>query len=271
MQRQRPSLVLGVALLGLALAAPDPLRSQEEGISLRFKPAFHFEYFSRTIGWDADPISGEDLYSSKLQMPLGLFSLGIEFQEGFSIGLLAGYGFSNFNGLVFRQLPFSIDYEADSIGAFLIGAEINKTMLSSGFFEMGAVVRYVLYLGSTKNFTIDQLNENGTFDVKGTWMRLQAGPIFYYRGYENLSPFLSVTFDKLWGTFTMNETIKDLIGSEKKKISGKGIFGISLGTIFEPSAYLSLKVEGTIIPFYKGSGLGWGVDYGASLRAALSF
>jgi hypothetical protein len=261
-------LCLGTAFLLIIR----PAFSQEAAPKMRMAPGFSFEYFSRTVSWDPDPATNEDRYSSPIRSLLGLLHLDYEIQKGSLVGVLFGYSLTNFNGLVFRQIPFSVDYQAGGIGGFLVGADIDQNLITSGYFEMKAIAQFVIYLGSTKNLQVTTLNADGKLDAKpDDWMRAQIGPVFSYRGFEDFSPFLSVTYNKLWGKFTMTETIGDLKGSEEKKISSKSIVGVSLGTKYESSPNFSLRAEGTLLPYKKGTNQGWGLDYGGSLQATFSF
>ncbi len=264
MNRSRRKRIL-VWLAALAFV-PAGLRAQNDvPAGLHLKPGFHFEYLSRTLTWD------NDAYQSTLIMPTAYFSLDIEIVRGFTFGILGGYTFSNFNGLVFRQLPFSLDYEAGAINGFVLGAQMQKSLFSSGFWEITADAQFLASLGTTKVFTIDQLNTSGQFDAKGTWMHLQVGPTVIYRGFELFSPFIGAAFDKLWGTFTVNETIGSLTGSEAKSVAGKGALAVTLGMMYEPSPNLSLKLSGNFIPYNKGTGQGLGIDLGGTVRAVFSF
>ena len=254
-----------VWLAALALV-PAGLRAQNDvPAGIHMKPGFNFEYLSRTLSWDSDA------YSSTLIMPTAYLSLDFEIARGFTFGVIAGYSFSNFDGLVFRQLPFSLDYEAGANSGFVFGAQMQKTLVSSGFWEITADAQFLAALGSTQVFTIDQLNTSGTFDAKGTWMHVQVGPTVIYHGFELFSPYIGVAYDKLWGTFTINETIGTLTGSEPKTVDGKGAVAVTLGTIYEPSPNFSLKLAGTFIPYSKGTGQGLGVDLGGTVRAVFSF
>ena len=261
-------LCLGAA----AFLIVSPASAQEAVPKIRMAPGLSLEYFSRTISWDPDPATNEDRYSSPMNSLLGLLHLDYEIQKGSLVGVLFGYSLTDFNGLVFRQLPFSVDYQAGGIGGFLVGADIDQNLITSGNFEMKAIAQFVIYLGSTKNLQVTTLNAEGKLDAKPDgWMRAQIGPVFSYRGFEDFSPFLSVTYNKVWGKFTMTETIGDLKGSEEKKISSKSIVGVSLGTKYEASPKFSLKAEATLMPYKKGANQGWGLDYGGSLQATFSF
>jgi hypothetical protein len=264
MNRQRMFRILVVfVLLGLV---PQGLRAQNDApAALRMKPGFNFEYLSRTLSWD------NDAYMSTLILPTGYVSLDFEIVRGFNFGVIAGYSLSNFNGLIFRQLPFSLDYEAGANSGFVLGAQLQKSLVTSGFWEITVEAQYLAALGSTAIFTIDQLNTPGQFDAKGTWMHFQIGPTVIYRGFELFSPFVGVAYDKLWGTFTVNETVGTLSGTEAKSVSAKGAVAVNLGTIYEPSPNFSLKISGTLVPYSKGTGLGLGLDLGGTLRAVFSF
>jgi hypothetical protein len=253
---------VGPALL-LALAAlSGPLPAQDARPGFRILPGAGVEYFTRTVAWD------QDLRESGLKSVLAILRGEFRPGGGFEFGLFAGYGLSNPNGLVFRGLPFSLDYEAGSIGAVLLGADLRKTVLTIGDYEIGLLGRYARSLASTADLTVASLNRPGQASGRNTWQRAAGGPFVRYLGYERFSPYLSVTFDKLWGEFTMTETIGDLTGEEVKAYSGKGIIGFNLGTIYEPAAGFRLSAELAAIPYKKLAG-GWDVDYGITLRAVL--
>jgi len=264
MTGKRHLLLFGLACLGMALASP--LSGQDAGATARIRPrpGLGIEYFSRTLVWD------EDLYTSKLKASIAVLRAEVIVQKGFSAALLAGYNLSNFNGLIFRDLPFSLDYEAGSIGSIFWGAELEKDLFAVGNFEIGATAQFVMSLGSSKTFPITGLNEDGESEGKGSWNRIQGGPVVRFTGYENWTPFLSVAYNKLSGKFSMTETIADLAGTEEKSVKSKGIIGVTLGTIYEPSSVFRIRGEVTALP-YNTLGGSLDVDYGASLKVVFSF
>jgi hypothetical protein len=251
---------LGLAWLAAFGWAAGPLRAQDGQPVIRLLPGLGAEVFSRTITWD------EDARQSRLRAALAVLRGEIGLAEGFDIGIFAGYGLTNPNGLVFRKLPFSLDYEAGSIGAILIGADLHKTIFAVGDYEIGLTARYTQSLGATSELEIASLNQSGTANARSSWQRVAAGPYVRYLGYEKIAPFLAVTFDKLWGEFTMRETIGDLTGEEAKSVAGQGIIGISLGAVFEPAVGFRLTGELSAIPYKKLDG-GWSMDYGVAVRA----
>ncbi len=255
----RPAAAVLILALACALGAPG-LRAQEEPAGVRVLPGIGAGALTRTVSWD------DGARESKVKALLAFARAELRVADGFSIGLFAGYGLTNPNGLVFRGLPFSLDYEAGNVGALLIGADLRKTLYQAGDFEFGVTALYEQSLRSTADLEITSLNQSGTAELQSSWRRLSAGPIVRYLGYEKFSPFLSLAFDKLWGSFTMTETVSDLSGSEEKSVTGKGLFGIALGTDFEPIPGVRLTGELTAIPYTKLAG-GIDVDYGIALRA----
>lgn len=267
--------VLGLILLSLVYSERGFSQSQEAPRGHRFKPSLYVEYFSRTISWD------ENAYTSSMKATIGALRLEWEIQERFAIAALAGFSLSNFNGLVFRQLPFSIEYEAGNIGGFLLGADLNLFLVSSEIFAMEATSQFVMSLGNTRNFDVPDLNQPGELEGRATWMRFIAGPVIRYLKPQSYTPYVSLTFHKLWGTFTMSESLQSLEGTEEKKVAGRGLFvgdskgsgvtlGISIGAIYDPAAYLSMKGEITALPYKKLSG-GLDVDYGFSIKGSFMF
>lgn len=255
-------LFLGAVLC--AAVGSVALFGQDSTPAVQFKPGLGVEYFSRTLAWD------NDLYTSKLRTTLAYVRGEIGFSSEISFGLLAGYGLSDFNGLVFRGLPFSVDYEAGSIGSFLVGADLDAAFIPVGDFRIGATGQFLYVFNHAKDFDLPSLNQTGTVNAKASWHRIIAGPLVRYLGYESFTPFLAVTFNRLTGTFTMAETVQDLSGTEDKQVQGKGSVGISIGTTFEPSALFHLKAELTALPYSKTGG-GLDVDYGALVRAVILF
>ncbi|MFB0566865.1 MAG: hypothetical protein ACETWK_14460 [Candidatus Aminicenantaceae bacterium] len=223
------------------------------------KPGLGFEYFSRTINWD------EDEYNSKMKACIFSFNLGFEIQEGFYLAAILGYSFSNLDGLIFRQLPFSVELQVGKIGGFLLGGEIKKTLITLKDFEIGLIGQFVYFLGKTDTWSIEKLNVEASVDGKPTWMRVLAGPVLIYKGYDYFYPYIFANFNKLWGTFKMDEKVQQLSGSEDKKISGKGLYGISTGAIYEVTNSFSIKGEASFIPIQNG------VDLGFVIKAVYSF
>jgi len=265
MSAPRTRIAALLAALALALAAPAAVRAQEpEPRGTVLKLGLGLEYFSRTLLWDADA------YSSTLAAGYAVARLDAELVRGFTLSAWLGYGLSNFNGLVFRTLPFSLDYEAGASGGFLAGIGAEATLIKAGDFEIGVLGRYVLSLGGTRTLAVPDLNTSGSAEAKATWMRIQAGPVLRYTGYQDITPFVALTFDRLWGTFTMTETIQALTGTEDKSIAGAGSIGALGGFEYAPFTGFVLRGEAGVIPFKKISG-GLGFDFSGSLKAVLAF
>jgi hypothetical protein len=223
-----------------------------------FKPGLRFDYFSRTISWD------DNQATSELTSYFGSLVLEFEFGPRFSLAALIGYSSSNLDGLIFRHLPVSIDFNGGGMTGIILGGEIKASLVSGGGFDIAAFGQLLADLGSRKEWTIPGLVVSGTTAGTPTWMRASVGPLFTYKGWKDFSPYLFPSFDYLRGTFEMKETIQSLEGNEKKEIKGKSLFGIALGADFAATPKFTIKAEAGAYP-YSG-----GLDYAVMLKALFS-
>lgn len=231
----------------------------EELSSFLVTSGLGFEYFNRTVSWD------EDTYSSKLKSYIFLFNMTFKIQEGFFSNIIIGYSLSDFNSLVFRQLPISIELDVGNISGILFGGEIRKTLYYFSDFEIETMGQLVYYMGTQKEWDIPGLAVKGKATGKPKWMRAQVGPILKYTGIEDFTPYLFVNYNPLWGTFSMEEKIIELVKTEDKKISGKSRFGIAFGTLYQMSDSFQIKAELNILPYKDG------IDSGLFLNATYTF
>ncbi|MBL7082916.1 MAG: hypothetical protein ISS41_04700 [Candidatus Aminicenantes bacterium] len=234
---------------------------EEEGLfqNISIKPGISYEYFSRTISWD------EDEYTSKLKSYFFTFNTEFEIPNGLSLALIFGYSFTNYDELEFRELPISLELGVGKIGGYLLGSEIRKSFVSNEDLVIDGQAQFFVYLGSKEEWEIPGLSVEGTTEGKSSWMRFSVGPVFTYKGFAPIYPYLYLGFNKLWGKFKMDQTIQDLTGSEDKKISGESSFSTSLGFNFIVTEALSFKAEGNFMPYKDG------VDLGFMIKAMYSF
>ena len=254
---------INIFLILLILALPCFSLAQEEREALiqskSIKLGIGLEYLSRTISW------GDDNNSSRFNSLFFTLSTQFEIMEGLYASASFGYSFSSYEGLQFKELPFSLEIGERSIEGYLLGVEIKKNIVNREELEIDILGQFFRYLGSSETWQIQGLNVAGTAQGSPSWIRISIGPVFTYKGFESLTPYLYLSFNKLWGTFTMDETIQELEGHEELKISGKSSFCTSLGGIYEISEIFSIKTEASFMPFRGG------VDLGLSVKALLSF
>jgi hypothetical protein len=250
----------------LILVLPCFSLAQEEREALiqskSIKLGFGLEYLSRTILWGDD-----NKNSSKFNSLFFTFSTQFEIKEGLYASASFGYSFSNYEGLEFIKLPHTLGLGDQSLKGYLLGVEIKKNIVNREELEIDVLGQFFCYLGSSETWRIpaDYLNVAGTAQGSPSWTRISIGPVFTYKGFESLTPYLYLSFNKLWGTFTMDETIQELEGHEELKIYGKSLFSTSLGGIYKITEVISIKTEATFMP-YRG-----GVDLGLSVKALFSF
>jgi hypothetical protein len=257
-KRTTPLFFLAACLI---LAAAPAGRAQEKSLfrGTAIKLGLGTDAFSRRVQWDKGPDG------SKLEAYQVTLASEFEFPVDLTLGLFAGLDFSDFNGLFFRDLPFSIDYQAGAVKGLFFGGELRKGLFSFGDFETETAVRFVSSLGSTKKWPIEGFAVPGAAQGKPRWSQFDAGASLIYAAYEKFVPYLGVSLSWLWGDFRMTETMGDLQGTQVRKLRQKGLLRISLGTNFHVTNQLSLRGEAGIIPA-KG-----GTDLGASLRFLYGF
>jgi hypothetical protein len=264
--RAKRILAVSILILAAARGIALPVAGQEENAAggFRLQVSFQADLFSRTLLWD------DKTRSSRLFSPLGMLALDYEAASGLDLGILLGYSLSNWNGLTFRDLPFSLENQAGSIGGFILGAELRKSLFVQGYWELDAEARFTTDLGRTTTVPIEGLAVDGQADLKGHWMRIEAGPVLHYRGFETFSPYVGLAFDRIWGQMTATETIGDLEGTQETKVTPAGVFALNFGTVYEPSTAFRIKLGGTLVPITKVGG-GLGLDYGGTIRVLTAF
>ena len=166
--------------------------------------------------------------------------------------MLLGYSLSNFDGMVFRQLPFSVEVGVGEIGGILFGVEVNKRLLYLAEYEINLYGQFVYYYGFNNLWEVPDLNVDGTVIGMPSWMRGQIGPKVRYEGLNNLVPYVSFKYGKLWGRFNMDQEIQDLSGTENKKYKALGDFTLSVGAEFELARDLTVLGEITLMPYNGG-------------------
>lgn len=247
-------------LLSLTLISVSPAFAQDQNLfnAVSISPGIGFEYFTRTINWD-------DEYTSKLKYRFITLDTEVELQSGFLIRAVLGYSSSNYDALTFRELPVSLELDVGYIKGYILGANIKKNLVQSEELRIDASGEFFYCIGRKKESEITDLVVEGSAEGRPTWMRVSLGPVFTYTGFESISPFLYLSFNKLWGKFHMEETIEDLTGTENQKIFGESSVCVGLGFTFKLAESLSLKPEVNFFPYKDG------VDSGIMIRVMYIF
>jgi hypothetical protein len=245
-----------VLLAGIATG-----RAQEKGPfhGVNFRLGLGMDALSRNVQWDKGPDG------SKLKAYNVFLATEFEFPIDLILGLFAGLSFSDFKGLLFQNLPFSVDYQAGAVQGILLGGEFRKALFSFGDLETEAAAQFVSSLGSTKKWPIEGFAVPGEMQGKPKWSQLHAGASLVYTAFKNFRPYLGLSLSWLWGDFRMTETMGDLQGTQIREIRQKGLVRISLGTTLQVARQFGLRGEAGIVPV-KG-----GTDLSASLRLFYGF
>ncbi|MFQ6069482.1 MAG: hypothetical protein ACE5LC_03040 [Candidatus Aminicenantales bacterium] len=243
-------LTVLIIILSLSSISAAQYREVDEYQGPVLKPGLGFEYLSRRINWD------ENTRSSNLKAYL--FFAGLKFEvRGFLLNLLAGYVSTNYNGLTFRQLPFSIELDVGGKGGYLLGAQTEKSLFSYSDFHL-SLYGQLLYVHGLKNsWQVLPLNVTGKLEGRPYWMNLDGGAVFRFTGFDSLTPYLYINYTRLSGKFKLQEKIQDLEGTENKSFFGEGNFGVSAGASYEVSEVFSLRGELRFIPYRNGVDTGF--------------
>jgi len=246
------------ALCCLLPASPLPAQEAQGGQSV--KAGVGVEFLNRTVSWD------EGAFTSGLKGLLIAFQAEVEARPGLSACFQAGYALSDFGGLVFRELPFSVEYQAGAVGGFLLGGGFKARAAVSPSFDVELAGAFDFYLGFPGEWTLEGLAVEGSLDGRPSWKRIAVGPVVWYKGLSYyVYPYVQVQYTALWGSFRMTETVATLEGMEKKAVSGRGFLAVTLGILSEITDVIGLRVDVTAVP---RSG---GLDVGAAGRLVFSF
>jgi hypothetical protein len=243
-RRHHPRFVVPLLILvASVLAGPLQVRAEEKS---GFALGAGFDRLSRTISWDG----GDNL--SKLKSNLFTLQGNFRFSEGFGLSLKAGLSLPSFNGLVFRDLPVSIEYGAGPAEALALGAEIWGVLLRTGEIEIEGIARTVSSIGLTKTWPLEGFAVDGEIRGRQTWFEAVAGARITSTFFGRLRPYLLIAGDFLRGSFKVDEALEDLVGSETKKIKGKSAIFTAFGASFEISPRLTVVAEAALLPYPGG-------------------
>ena len=223
------------------------------------RPGLSAEYLNFSIGGD------EGAFTSKLQTYL--FCTNIEFVilDGTAFHIILGYSLSDFDGIIFRQLPFSVEIGVGNIEGLLFGVQGSQRLLYLSEYEIFLHGKFVYYYGFNNSWAVPTLNVEGTVTGSPSWMLGQIGPTVRYAGFNYISPYVRFLYSHLWGRFNMTQEIQDISGIENKKLEGLSHFTLSAGVEYELFNNLSLSGEVSLMPFNGG------MDFGGMLLIRYSF
>ncbi|OGD26394.1 MAG: hypothetical protein A2Y56_12215 [Candidatus Aminicenantes bacterium RBG_13_63_10] len=253
-------VVLAAGLMASILLPTSPLYGQPAGVDLSVKAGVGIEYLNRTLSWD------ENTFTSGLKGLLFALQAEVEVRKGLSVGIQAGYALSDFGGLIFRELPFSVEYQAGNMGGLYLGGSFKARASISETFDIELTAALDAYFGSRGEWDLEGLAVEGALEGRPFWTRIAVGPVLWYKGLSYyVYPYVQVLYTPLWGSFRMTETVEALEGTEKKAVAGSGRVTISLGVLSEISDAIGIRAE-----VYAGPRKG-GLDIGGSGRLIFSF
>lgn len=253
-KRQAGLLAVGLTLW-LLLASGQALRAQgQENTSWEF--GLTGELYARGIKW-ADQTTS--LKSTNMMLELRARNLG----NIFNLSFFGGLGLPRPNGVVFDQLPLTLEYRGGSIAGLLFGARAEASLLPASDFNFGLLAEFSSYLGLKKDFALSGLVVPGTATASPSWSQATGGLRITYDALEGSQPFLEVAGSYFWGKFKMKEKIEDLEGEQTVDLKGSSYVSITAGWSFFLVDKITVVPKVRIFPGSKtGIGGGLSIYYG---------
>jgi hypothetical protein len=115
---------------------------------IRIRTGAGFEYMARTISWD----DNED--NSTMKTMLFTIRPSLEINQRITLGGIAGYALSNYETVLFRELPLSLELDLGNIGGWVLGGELEAALFEIRDFEIGVRGEYVYYMGKEDTLEI---------------------------------------------------------------------------------------------------------------------
>jgi hypothetical protein len=227
---------------------------------IRITPKLGFEYLQRSLEPGAE---GED--NPALQSMF--FTIGAEFtlNEKLTFEAFTGYSITGLDEMVFSRLPFSIELDAGNIGGLVFGGGLSVILAELSDFEISGRGRIVVSIGMDKEWAIPGLAVEGTAEGSPNWLQITVGPVVTYTAFDNFYPYVFLGYEHFSGSFTLEEEVQTLSGSEKYDIDALGVIHAAIGTHYWLTDRLRLQGEVSLIPNSES------VDWGVTLNARYEF
>lgn len=248
-----------LAGLGIGLVLAAAAASAAESKVRSFTAGVVFDHFSTTVVWAGDA------ETSRVLANMVSARAGFDLGPGLKFGLTAGLSLSDFNTLVFRDLPISLEFGSAALQGIALGAEVEAALFDFGDIEISAAGRIVSSFGLAKTWPLEGFAVPGQAVGKANWMEAWAGPRLAYRFSAGFVPYLEAAVRWLRADFLMEETLDDLHGAEKKRVQADFSFSVSLGGDIRLTDRLMARAKAGIAPF------GGGVDGLVSLGLIFAF
>jgi len=261
MRKRRIIMLAFFSVFISALVPPAVSRMPDRPSPSGFQLGLGFEYFSQTIAWD----DLDTERTSELTSVLASLVLGYKIRPGFYLAAIVGYSSSNFDGLIFRHLPFSTVIASGGTNGSLLGGELSAALFRGRMIGLDAFGQVIAFLGAARTSELAGLAVSGNSEGKPSWMRVTAGPVISFGHSPSFKPYIYPNLRYLKGKYEFSETVQSLKGEEKKDITGQGQFGLSAGAEMVLSEKFSLRAEAGLYPHGDGN------DYAVNIKTLFAF
>ena len=183
------------------------------------------ELFNRGLKW-------EEQTSSLKATNLLLEIRGRNLSNFFNLRMFAGLEQARLNGIIFDQLPITLEYQGGALSGLIFGARADARFYRTSTFSLGVLADFTSYIGFKKSFTMQGFVVPAEATAEPAWAQASVGLMVAYDGLENSQPYLEVAGSLLWGAFKMTERIEDLSGEQSVDLKGSGYLSLTFGWNF---------------------------------------
>ncbi len=214
------------------------------------------ELFNRGIKWEDQ---ASTLKSTNIMLDFKARNLA----NRLNFRLFGGLGLTKMNGLLFENLPITLEYQGGNVTGIIFGARADTRLFTVSNFNIGALAEFASYIGFKKSFEMAGFPVTSEAKAEPDWAQVSGGLMVTYEALAGSQPFLELAVSHLWGSFKMTEQIEDLEGTQTIDLKSAGLFSITLGWNFFLVDKITLTPRISLFPASKFAvGVGLSICYG---------
>ncbi|MDD8031042.1 MAG: hypothetical protein PHQ25_03485 [Acidobacteriota bacterium] len=183
------------------------------------------ELFNRGIKWEDQTST---LKSTNIMLEFKARNLA----NRFNLRLFGGLELAKMNGLLFENLPITLEYQGGNITGIIVGVRADTKLFTVSNFNIGVLAEFASYFGFKKSFEMTGFPVTAEAKAEPDWAQASGGLMVSYEALAGSQPFLELAVSHLWGSFKMTEQIEDLVGAQTVDLKSAGLLSITLGWNF---------------------------------------
>ncbi len=241
----RSRKIIPLLIVGAALSF-QPARPAAAEVGPGFTTGLVIEFLGRTLAWE-----GEEA-PSRMTGPALSVRQDIRIDEGLAFSLSAGFALSDFDELVFRGLPISLEYGSGAMPGLVLGAGVRSRFLRIGDIAIGGAGRMAAVWGLAKKWPMEGFAVPGDSTGRLSWAEGSVGPYLSLDRSGKFVPTLEISARWLWARLKMDQNLGELTGTETKKVAADPAAAVTVGGEYRLSGASALRVRGGVL-FRRGA------------------